>query len=142
MQQLISTTTTTAATGNPPTPIPPLVTSPFHSEEMRDIYIPNGTLHETEPAQVFSRPPVHVKPKAPSMDTLYNKEFSCTTRGEEEASRLAPPRRPQPVANPFGFSDYPPTTIMITRNLGTNCRTPLTAKKIVVSKPLSTICTR
>uniref|UniRef100_A0A915IAW7 Uncharacterized protein n=1 Tax=Romanomermis culicivorax TaxID=13658 RepID=A0A915IAW7_ROMCU len=29
-------------------------------------------------------------------------------RGEEEGSHSAPQRRPQPGANPFGFSDYPP----------------------------------
>uniref|UniRef100_A0A915HHF1 Uncharacterized protein n=1 Tax=Romanomermis culicivorax TaxID=13658 RepID=A0A915HHF1_ROMCU len=101
MQQLISTTATTAAMHNPPTPRPPLVTSPFHREETRDIYIPNETLSETEPAQVFGRLPIHVKPKAPSTDTLYNNKFSHTTRGEEEISRSAPQRRPQSAVNPL-----------------------------------------
>uniref|UniRef100_A0A915K8J4 Uncharacterized protein n=1 Tax=Romanomermis culicivorax TaxID=13658 RepID=A0A915K8J4_ROMCU len=108
MQQLISTTAAAAAARNPPTPRPPPLTSQFHDEETRDIYIPNETLGETEPAQVFSRPPIHVKPKAPSTDTLYNNEFSRTARGEEGISHSAPQRRPQPAANPFGFSDYPP----------------------------------
>uniref|UniRef100_A0A915IAD0 Uncharacterized protein n=1 Tax=Romanomermis culicivorax TaxID=13658 RepID=A0A915IAD0_ROMCU len=62
--------------------------------ETQDIYIPNETLGETEPAQVFGRPPIHVKPKAPSTNTLYNNKFSCTTHGEEEISHSAPQRRP------------------------------------------------
>uniref|UniRef100_A0A915HWW2 Uncharacterized protein n=1 Tax=Romanomermis culicivorax TaxID=13658 RepID=A0A915HWW2_ROMCU len=70
LQHLISTTTAAAAARNPSTPRPPLVTSRFHSEERRDIYIPNETLHETELVLAFSRPPVPVKPKAPSTDTL------------------------------------------------------------------------
>uniref|UniRef100_A0A915J8C9 Uncharacterized protein n=1 Tax=Romanomermis culicivorax TaxID=13658 RepID=A0A915J8C9_ROMCU len=49
-----------------------------------------------------------VKPKAPSTDTLYNNEFSCTACCKEEAPRLAPQRCLQSTANPFGFSDYPP----------------------------------
>uniref|UniRef100_A0A915KT50 Uncharacterized protein n=1 Tax=Romanomermis culicivorax TaxID=13658 RepID=A0A915KT50_ROMCU len=106
MQQLISMTVATAC--NPSTPRPPPVTLQFHGEETCDIYILNKTLGETEPAQVFARPPVDVKPKAPSTDTLHNNEFSHTPRGEEEASCSAPQRRPQPAANPFGFSDYPP----------------------------------
>uniref|UniRef100_A0A915K6K9 Uncharacterized protein n=1 Tax=Romanomermis culicivorax TaxID=13658 RepID=A0A915K6K9_ROMCU len=79
MQQLISTTATATDGHNPPTPRPPPVSSPFHSEETRDIYIPNKTLRDTEPAQVFGRLPIQVKPKAPSTDTLYNNEFSRTT---------------------------------------------------------------
>uniref|UniRef100_A0A915L6G0 Uncharacterized protein n=1 Tax=Romanomermis culicivorax TaxID=13658 RepID=A0A915L6G0_ROMCU len=58
MQQLISTTAATTNTRNPPTPRPLRVSSGFHGEEMRDIYIPNETLPETEPAQVFGRPPI------------------------------------------------------------------------------------
>uniref|UniRef100_A0A915L5G8 Peptidase A2 domain-containing protein n=1 Tax=Romanomermis culicivorax TaxID=13658 RepID=A0A915L5G8_ROMCU len=108
MQQLISTTAAAAAAGNPPTPIPPPMTSGFHGEETRDIYILNKTLRETEPALAFGPPPVHVKPKASSTDTLYNNEFSRNTCGEEETSCSIPQRRPQPAANPFGFSDYPP----------------------------------
>uniref|UniRef100_A0A915JJN2 Uncharacterized protein n=1 Tax=Romanomermis culicivorax TaxID=13658 RepID=A0A915JJN2_ROMCU len=108
MQQLISTTTTAAAARNLPTPRPPPLTSPFHSEETRDIYIPNETLHETELALAFGRPPAHVKPKAPSTDTLYNNEFPRNAHGEEETSCSAPQRCPQSAANPFGFSDYPP----------------------------------
>uniref|UniRef100_A0A915I0Q6 Microtubule-associated protein Jupiter n=1 Tax=Romanomermis culicivorax TaxID=13658 RepID=A0A915I0Q6_ROMCU len=107
MQQLISTTAAAAAARNPPTPRPPLVTSRFHGEETHDIYIPNETLHETEPALAFRRPPAHVKPKAPSTDTLYNKKFSCNARGEDEIYRSAPQTRPPPAANPFGFWDYP-----------------------------------
>uniref|UniRef100_A0A915HX51 Uncharacterized protein n=1 Tax=Romanomermis culicivorax TaxID=13658 RepID=A0A915HX51_ROMCU len=57
---------------------------------------------------VFHRPQVHVKPKALSTDTLYNNKFSSTAREEEEGSRSTPQRHPQPTANPFGFSDYPP----------------------------------
>uniref|UniRef100_A0A915HES5 Gag protein n=1 Tax=Romanomermis culicivorax TaxID=13658 RepID=A0A915HES5_ROMCU len=45
---------------------------------------------------------------APSTDTLYNHEFSPTVGSEEEVSWAAPQRRPPPVVNPFGFSDYPP----------------------------------
>uniref|UniRef100_A0A915L655 Uncharacterized protein n=1 Tax=Romanomermis culicivorax TaxID=13658 RepID=A0A915L655_ROMCU len=108
MQQLISTTAAAAAAHNLPTPRPPPVTSRLHSEETHDIYIPMETLRETELAQVFGRPPVHVKPKALSTDTLYNNEFSHTRRGEKKASHSTPQRRPQPAANPFGFSDYPP----------------------------------
>uniref|UniRef100_A0A915KWQ8 Uncharacterized protein n=1 Tax=Romanomermis culicivorax TaxID=13658 RepID=A0A915KWQ8_ROMCU len=63
MQQLISTTTAEAAARNPPTPQPPPVTSRFHSEETHDIYIPNETLRETEPALAFGQPRAHVKPK-------------------------------------------------------------------------------
>uniref|UniRef100_A0A915K437 Uncharacterized protein n=1 Tax=Romanomermis culicivorax TaxID=13658 RepID=A0A915K437_ROMCU len=84
------------------------MTSLFHGEETHDIYILNESLRETEQAQVFSHPPVHVKPKAPSTDTLYNNEFSRIAHGEEEASPSAPQRRLQPAANPFGFLDYPP----------------------------------
>uniref|UniRef100_A0A915J5Y0 Gag protein n=1 Tax=Romanomermis culicivorax TaxID=13658 RepID=A0A915J5Y0_ROMCU len=108
MQQLISTTAAAAAAGNPPTPIPPPVTSPKVPLLTRDIYILNKTLRETEPALAFGPPPVHVKPKASSTDTLYNNEFSPNTCGEEETSCSVPQRRPQPAANPFGFSDYPP----------------------------------
>uniref|UniRef100_A0A915IXP3 Uncharacterized protein n=1 Tax=Romanomermis culicivorax TaxID=13658 RepID=A0A915IXP3_ROMCU len=108
MQQLITTNAAPAAVRNPPTPRPPPVTSRFHGDKTPDIYIPNETLCKTERAQVFGRPPIHVKPKAPSTDTLYNNEFSCTMCGEEEGSRFTPQRRPQPAANPFGFSDYPP----------------------------------
>uniref|UniRef100_A0A915K7U5 Uncharacterized protein n=1 Tax=Romanomermis culicivorax TaxID=13658 RepID=A0A915K7U5_ROMCU len=108
MQQLITTIAAAATACNPPTPRPPPVTSWFHGTETCDIYIPNETLRETELAQVFSQPPVHVKPKAPSTDTLYNNKFSCTARGEDEASRAAPQRHLQPTASPFGFSDYPP----------------------------------
>uniref|UniRef100_A0A915HG67 Uncharacterized protein n=1 Tax=Romanomermis culicivorax TaxID=13658 RepID=A0A915HG67_ROMCU len=108
MQQLISTTAATAAARNPPTPRPPLVASRFHSKETPDIYIPNETLPETEPALAFGRPPAHVKPKVPSTDTLYNNEISRNAGGEEEISRSTPLRRPRPAANPFGFSDYPP----------------------------------
>uniref|UniRef100_A0A915HVV9 Uncharacterized protein n=1 Tax=Romanomermis culicivorax TaxID=13658 RepID=A0A915HVV9_ROMCU len=108
MQQLISTTTAAAAARNPRTPRPLLVTSPFHSEETRDIYILNETLYETEPALAFGWPPAHVKPEAPSTDTLYNNEFSHNVCGEEETSHSAPQRCPQPTANPFGFLDYLP----------------------------------
>uniref|UniRef100_A0A915IG51 Uncharacterized protein n=1 Tax=Romanomermis culicivorax TaxID=13658 RepID=A0A915IG51_ROMCU len=48
-------------------------------------------------------------------------------------------RSPWPTHLVFGTIG--PTTIMITRNLGTNCGASLTAKKIVESKPLSIICT-
>uniref|UniRef100_A0A915HHC6 Phosphate transporter n=1 Tax=Romanomermis culicivorax TaxID=13658 RepID=A0A915HHC6_ROMCU len=85
-QQLISTTTAAAAAHNGPTPKPPRVTSQFHGEETRNIYIPNKTLRETELAQVFGQPPVHVKPKAPSTDTLYNDEFSRTAGQKEKTS--------------------------------------------------------
>uniref|UniRef100_A0A915IQT1 Uncharacterized protein n=1 Tax=Romanomermis culicivorax TaxID=13658 RepID=A0A915IQT1_ROMCU len=50
MQQLISTTTAAAVAHNLPTRRPPPVTSWFHGEETPDIYIPNETLCETEPA--------------------------------------------------------------------------------------------
>uniref|UniRef100_A0A915JVM4 Uncharacterized protein n=1 Tax=Romanomermis culicivorax TaxID=13658 RepID=A0A915JVM4_ROMCU len=53
MQQLISTTAVATNLPNPPTPRQLLVSSRFHGEETRDIYIPNETLRETEPAQVF-----------------------------------------------------------------------------------------
>uniref|UniRef100_A0A915HYH8 Uncharacterized protein n=1 Tax=Romanomermis culicivorax TaxID=13658 RepID=A0A915HYH8_ROMCU len=108
MQQFISTTTPAATARNPPTPRPRLVTSPFHGEERRDIYIPNKTLHETEPVQTFGQPPIHIKPKATFTDTLYNNKFSRTARGEEEGSRSKHQRRLQPAANPFGFLDYLP----------------------------------
>uniref|UniRef100_A0A915KCD2 Uncharacterized protein n=1 Tax=Romanomermis culicivorax TaxID=13658 RepID=A0A915KCD2_ROMCU len=108
MQQLISTIAAAAAVRNRPTPRLSPVTSRFHGEETRNIYIPNETPCETEPAQAFCRPPIHDKPKAPSTDTLYNNKFSCTTRREEEGSHSAPLRRLQPVANTFAFSDYPP----------------------------------
>uniref|UniRef100_A0A915IER2 Uncharacterized protein n=1 Tax=Romanomermis culicivorax TaxID=13658 RepID=A0A915IER2_ROMCU len=108
MQQLISTTTVAVTSNNWPTPRPPPVTSRFHSEEPCDIYIPNETLGETEPTLVFGRPLACVKPKAPSKDTLYNNEFSCTTPGEDEIPYTVPQRRPPPTVNPFGFLDYPP----------------------------------
>uniref|UniRef100_A0A915IRW9 Uncharacterized protein n=1 Tax=Romanomermis culicivorax TaxID=13658 RepID=A0A915IRW9_ROMCU len=75
---------------------------------MHNIYIPNKTLGETEPAWAFGRPPVHVKPRAPSTDTLYNNKFSPNVRSEEEISRYTPQRRPPPIVNPFGFLYYPP----------------------------------
>uniref|UniRef100_A0A915HWF9 Uncharacterized protein n=1 Tax=Romanomermis culicivorax TaxID=13658 RepID=A0A915HWF9_ROMCU len=106
MQQLISMTA--AAARNPPTPRPLPVTSRFHSEKTQDIYIPNETLRETEPALAFGRLRVPVKPKAPSTDTLYNNKLSRNARGEEETCPSAPQRRPQPAANPFDFSDYSP----------------------------------
>uniref|UniRef100_A0A915L715 Uncharacterized protein n=1 Tax=Romanomermis culicivorax TaxID=13658 RepID=A0A915L715_ROMCU len=108
MQQLISTSTAAAIPFHPPTPRPRPVTSQFHEEEPCDIYIPNETLPETEPALVFSSPPVHIKPKAPSTSTLNNNEFSHTTRSEDEISCTARQRWPMPLVNPFGFSDYPP----------------------------------
>uniref|UniRef100_A0A915KXK0 Uncharacterized protein n=1 Tax=Romanomermis culicivorax TaxID=13658 RepID=A0A915KXK0_ROMCU len=108
MKQLISTTASAATVRNLPTPRPPPVTSLFHREETQDIYTPNKTPRGTETAQAFGQLPIHVKPKAPSTDTLYNNEFSRTTHGEEEGSRSAPHRRLQPAANPFGFLDYPP----------------------------------
>uniref|UniRef100_A0A915K2N2 Uncharacterized protein n=1 Tax=Romanomermis culicivorax TaxID=13658 RepID=A0A915K2N2_ROMCU len=90
MQQLISTTAAATNACNPHTPRPPLVSSRFHGEETHDIYIPNETLREIEPAQVFGRPPIQVKPKAPSMDTLYNNKFSRTACGEKELPCSAP----------------------------------------------------
>uniref|UniRef100_A0A915ITL7 Uncharacterized protein n=1 Tax=Romanomermis culicivorax TaxID=13658 RepID=A0A915ITL7_ROMCU len=78
MQQLISTTAAAIACNNLPTPRPMPVTSQFQGEEPHDIYIPNETLCETEPALAYGRPPAQIKPKAPSMGTLYNNEFSCT----------------------------------------------------------------
>uniref|UniRef100_A0A915JCU7 Uncharacterized protein n=1 Tax=Romanomermis culicivorax TaxID=13658 RepID=A0A915JCU7_ROMCU len=89
MQQLISTTTTPTNARNPPTPRLPPVSTRFHSEETRDIYIPNETL-------------------PPSTDTLYNNEFSRTARRDEELHRSVLQRRQPPAANHFGFSDYPP----------------------------------
>uniref|UniRef100_A0A915I8L1 Uncharacterized protein n=1 Tax=Romanomermis culicivorax TaxID=13658 RepID=A0A915I8L1_ROMCU len=108
MQQLISTTAAAANARNPPTPRPLPVSSRFHSQETQDIYIPNQTLRETELAQVFGPRPIHVKPKVPSTDTLYNNEFSRTTHSQEEAPRSAPQRCLQSAANPLGFSDYLP----------------------------------
>uniref|UniRef100_A0A915IG33 Uncharacterized protein n=1 Tax=Romanomermis culicivorax TaxID=13658 RepID=A0A915IG33_ROMCU len=108
MQELSSTITAAAVAHNPPTSRPLPVTSQFHGEETRNIYITNETLPETELALAFSRPPTHIKPKAPSMDTLYNHEFSRTGRGEDEVSRTVPQPRPPPTVNPFGFSDYRP----------------------------------
>uniref|UniRef100_A0A915KHW1 Uncharacterized protein n=1 Tax=Romanomermis culicivorax TaxID=13658 RepID=A0A915KHW1_ROMCU len=108
MQQLISTTAAATNVRNPPTPRPPPVSSRFHGEETRDIYIPNETLRDTELAQVFGRLPIQVKPKAPSTDTLYNNEFSHTAHGEEDLPRPTPQRCQPPAANHFGFSDYPP----------------------------------
>uniref|UniRef100_A0A915KXS6 Uncharacterized protein n=1 Tax=Romanomermis culicivorax TaxID=13658 RepID=A0A915KXS6_ROMCU len=108
MQQLISTTAAATNACNRPTPRPLPVSSRFHGEETRDIYIPNETLGETEPAQVFGRLPNQVKPKAPSRDTLYNNEFSSTARGKEELPRSAPQRCQPPAANHFGFLDHPP----------------------------------
>uniref|UniRef100_A0A915JZ97 Uncharacterized protein n=1 Tax=Romanomermis culicivorax TaxID=13658 RepID=A0A915JZ97_ROMCU len=108
MQQLISTTTAAANAHNPLTPRPRPVSSRFHGEEMQDIYIPNKSLCETELVQVLGRLPIQVKPRAPSTDTLYNDKFSRTARGKEEAPHSAPQRCLQSVANPFGFSDYPP----------------------------------
>uniref|UniRef100_A0A915IX33 Uncharacterized protein n=1 Tax=Romanomermis culicivorax TaxID=13658 RepID=A0A915IX33_ROMCU len=108
MQQLISMTMAMAVACNPPTPRPLPVTSRFHSEETCDIYIPNETLHETELALAFGRPPAHVKPEAPFTITLYNKAFSRNADGEDEICCSAPQRRPPPTANPFGFSDYRP----------------------------------
>uniref|UniRef100_A0A915J279 Uncharacterized protein n=1 Tax=Romanomermis culicivorax TaxID=13658 RepID=A0A915J279_ROMCU len=107
MQQLISMTTAATNARNQPTPRPLPVSSWFQGEETRDIYIPNKTLHETELAQVFGQPPIQVKPKVPSTDTLYNNEFSPTARVEEEIPHSAHQRRLQSAANPFGFSDYP-----------------------------------
>uniref|UniRef100_A0A915HMS1 Uncharacterized protein n=1 Tax=Romanomermis culicivorax TaxID=13658 RepID=A0A915HMS1_ROMCU len=75
---------------------------------MRHIYTLNQTLRETEPALAFSQPPAHIKAKAPSMDTLYNNEFSRTTCGEDEIASTIPQRRLPPGVNPFGFLDYPP----------------------------------
>uniref|UniRef100_A0A915KFZ6 Uncharacterized protein n=1 Tax=Romanomermis culicivorax TaxID=13658 RepID=A0A915KFZ6_ROMCU len=84
MQQLISTTTAAAiAHNNPQTPRPQPVTSWFHHEEPHDIYMPNETLRETEPPLVFGCPSAHIKPKAPSTDTLYNNKFSRTARGKD-----------------------------------------------------------
>uniref|UniRef100_A0A915KQ07 Uncharacterized protein n=1 Tax=Romanomermis culicivorax TaxID=13658 RepID=A0A915KQ07_ROMCU len=108
MQQLISTTTAMAMAHNLPTPRPLPVTSSFHGQEPCDIYVPNETLHKTERPLVYARPPVDIKPKAPSMDTLHNNKFSHTMHRKDEISRAAPQRRPQPSVNPFGFSDYPP----------------------------------
>uniref|UniRef100_A0A915IMG4 Uncharacterized protein n=1 Tax=Romanomermis culicivorax TaxID=13658 RepID=A0A915IMG4_ROMCU len=99
MQQLISTAMAVAR--NSPTPRPQPVTSRFHSKEMRDIYIPNETLRETEQDLAFGRPPAHIKPEAPSTDTLYNHKFSRSLPGRASAT-------PTLAVNPFGFLDYPP----------------------------------
>uniref|UniRef100_A0A915LCX9 Uncharacterized protein n=1 Tax=Romanomermis culicivorax TaxID=13658 RepID=A0A915LCX9_ROMCU len=107
MQQLISKTTAAAAARHPPAPRPPPVTLQFHCQETCDIYILNKTLHETELALAFGRPPAHVKPKVLSTHTLYNNDFSRNTFGKDEIYRSAPQRGPPPSANPFGFSDYP-----------------------------------
>uniref|UniRef100_A0A915KUV5 Uncharacterized protein n=1 Tax=Romanomermis culicivorax TaxID=13658 RepID=A0A915KUV5_ROMCU len=40
--------------------------------------------------------------------TLYNNEFSGTTRGDEALPCSAPQRCQPPAANHFGFLDYPP----------------------------------
>uniref|UniRef100_A0A915JYQ7 Uncharacterized protein n=1 Tax=Romanomermis culicivorax TaxID=13658 RepID=A0A915JYQ7_ROMCU len=108
MQQLISTTAAATNARNTPTPRPSRVSSPFHGEETRDIYIPNETLRDTELAQIFGRLPIQVKPKGPYTDTLYNNKFSRTARSEEDLPRPAPQRHQPPMANHFGFSDYPP----------------------------------
>uniref|UniRef100_A0A915IS43 Uncharacterized protein n=1 Tax=Romanomermis culicivorax TaxID=13658 RepID=A0A915IS43_ROMCU len=107
MQQLISTTTAAAVARNVPTPRPLPVTSQFHGEEMCDIYIPIETLCEIELTLALVRLPRHIKPKASSVDTLYNHKFSRTTCGKDEVSRTMPQRRPLPAVNPFGFWDYP-----------------------------------
>uniref|UniRef100_A0A915IHD2 Uncharacterized protein n=1 Tax=Romanomermis culicivorax TaxID=13658 RepID=A0A915IHD2_ROMCU len=109
MQQLISTTTAlTVARNNLPTPRSASVTSWFHGEEPGDIYIPNETLHETEPALPYGCTPARIKPKAPSTDTLCNKDLSCTAPGKDNISHAMPQRHPLSTVNPFGFSDYPP----------------------------------
>uniref|UniRef100_A0A915LAW4 Uncharacterized protein n=1 Tax=Romanomermis culicivorax TaxID=13658 RepID=A0A915LAW4_ROMCU len=59
-------------------------------------------------AQVFGRPPIQIKPKALSTDTIYNNKFSHTARCEEELPRSMPHRRQPSAANHFGFLDYPP----------------------------------
>uniref|UniRef100_A0A915HU31 Uncharacterized protein n=1 Tax=Romanomermis culicivorax TaxID=13658 RepID=A0A915HU31_ROMCU len=91
MQQLISTTAAAAvACTNRPTSQPPPVTSRFDGDEPHDIYIPYQTLRETELALAYGRPLAYIKRKAPSLDTLYNNEFSCTNPGEDEISRAVP----------------------------------------------------
>uniref|UniRef100_A0A915L8B6 Aminoglycoside phosphotransferase domain-containing protein n=1 Tax=Romanomermis culicivorax TaxID=13658 RepID=A0A915L8B6_ROMCU len=56
MQQLIATTTAAAiARNNLLTPWPLPVTSWFHGEESHDIYIPNETLYEIEPALAYEQ---------------------------------------------------------------------------------------
>uniref|UniRef100_A0A915KWK1 Uncharacterized protein n=1 Tax=Romanomermis culicivorax TaxID=13658 RepID=A0A915KWK1_ROMCU len=102
---------------------------------------PKETLHETEPAQVIGQPPIHVKPKAPSTDTLYNYEFSRTTPGQEDP---LPHLKDTPNLRPISLVSWTtrPMIITTTPNLGTNCHARLTAKKIAASKQLSTICTR
>uniref|UniRef100_A0A915J0V4 Uncharacterized protein n=1 Tax=Romanomermis culicivorax TaxID=13658 RepID=A0A915J0V4_ROMCU len=141
MQQLISTTTATAAAHNSPTPRPPPVTTWFQGPETRNIYIPNKTLYETEPALAFSRPPAHIKPKVPSTDTLYNNKFSRKTRGEDKTFRTPPQGRPRPAVNPFGFSDYLPDDYY--GHLQPGCDLPCMShrEEDVESKLLSTICT-
>uniref|UniRef100_A0A915IRA2 Uncharacterized protein n=1 Tax=Romanomermis culicivorax TaxID=13658 RepID=A0A915IRA2_ROMCU len=109
MQQLISTTTAATTVGNnPPTPRPLPVTSRFHGKEWHYIYITNDTFQETEPTLAYSRPPVRIKLKAQSMDTLYNNKFSHTTLGKDDIPCATPMGHPPPMAHPFGFSDYLP----------------------------------
>uniref|UniRef100_A0A915L8C5 Uncharacterized protein n=1 Tax=Romanomermis culicivorax TaxID=13658 RepID=A0A915L8C5_ROMCU len=151
MQQLISTTAAATNAHNPATPRPPPVPSRFHGEETRDIYTPNETLRETELAQVFGRPPIQVKPKAPSTDTLYNNEFSHTARVEEELPHSAPQRCQPPTANHFGFSDYLPDDyydhpqprykMLRTSHREEDSRIKTIVDKIAASKQLLTICT-
>uniref|UniRef100_A0A915KY73 Uncharacterized protein n=1 Tax=Romanomermis culicivorax TaxID=13658 RepID=A0A915KY73_ROMCU len=72
------------------------------AEQMQQLILTTNTRNPPTP-----RPPP-VKPKAPSMDTLYNNKFSRTARGEEDLPPPTPQRHQPPVANNFGFSDYPP----------------------------------
>uniref|UniRef100_A0A915JKU6 Uncharacterized protein n=1 Tax=Romanomermis culicivorax TaxID=13658 RepID=A0A915JKU6_ROMCU len=46
--------------------------------------------------------------KVPSMDTLYNNEFSHTAPSEDDIPRAIPMRLLLPATHLFGFSDYLP----------------------------------
>uniref|UniRef100_A0A915I4Z8 Uncharacterized protein n=1 Tax=Romanomermis culicivorax TaxID=13658 RepID=A0A915I4Z8_ROMCU len=141
MQQLISTTTAAAVEPNPPTPRPPPVSSQFHCEEMRDIYIPNETLPETEQALAFGRPRAHIKPKPPSKDTTLNQSHhqripSTTTKFPARCPRDAHCPRSTHLDSQITLQ----MTIMIICNHSMTCGACPIAKKIAELKLLSTIC--
>uniref|UniRef100_A0A915IZB5 Uncharacterized protein n=1 Tax=Romanomermis culicivorax TaxID=13658 RepID=A0A915IZB5_ROMCU len=122
MQQLISTTTAAATVpNNPPTPRPPLVTSWFHSEEQRDIHLPNETLHETEPALVFGCAPAQLNGR-------HHPRTHCTITNSP-APPMAMMKFPvpclkdahHPQSTHLDSGTIHPNILMITCNLVSNC---------------------
>uniref|UniRef100_A0A915K1U3 Uncharacterized protein n=1 Tax=Romanomermis culicivorax TaxID=13658 RepID=A0A915K1U3_ROMCU len=105
MQQLIATS---AACNNHLLPRPWPASSQLPCEDTHDIYITNDTYREAEPALAYTRPPLHIKPKASSTNMVYNNKFSHASCCEDNHTCTTLPHGPPLTVQPFDFLDYLP----------------------------------